>query len=135
MSFTDTSLNDPTSWSWDFGDGGSSTAQNPSHSYESAGLYTITLTATNAEGDDTTTRSITVVEPAPIADFTLSEANPDLGEAVSFTDTSRKAPNRWSWDFGDGTTSTLENPSHAYSSPGTYTVCLLYTSPSPRDRG
>lgn len=52
VTFTDLSTNDPTSWSWDFGDGGDSTDQNPSHQYDDSGLYTVTLTATNEFGSD-----------------------------------------------------------------------------------
>ncbi len=66
VQFTDLSSGTPTSWSWDFGDGGSSTAQNPSHTYNSAGTYTVSLTATNAYGSDTETKTgyITVTEPS-----------------------------------------------------------------------
>ncbi len=53
VDFTDLSTGNPTSWSWDFGDTGSSTAQNPSHEYASTGSYTVSLTATNAQGSDT----------------------------------------------------------------------------------
>jgi PKD repeat protein len=64
VSFTDLSTNDPTSWSWDFGDGGSSTEQHPSHTYTSAGSFTVSLTATNDAGSDTATKAdyITVVQ-------------------------------------------------------------------------
>ncbi len=66
VNFTDQSTNNPTSWSWDFGDGGSSTAQNPSHTYNTAGTYTVKLTATNDCGSNTKTKVdyITVTEPA-----------------------------------------------------------------------
>jgi len=64
VAFTDTSTNTPTSWAWDFGDGGTSTSQNPTHSYTSSGVYTVTLTATNAAGSNTKIRTayITVSE-------------------------------------------------------------------------
>lgn len=68
VAFTDTSGNGPTSWSWDFGDGSPrSTTQNPTHSYVAAGSYTVQLTATNAAGSDTATRSVTVVAPVTYA--------------------------------------------------------------------
>ncbi|MEW5924263.1 MAG: PKD domain-containing protein, partial [Candidatus Zixiibacteriota bacterium] len=57
VNFTDLSTNNPTSWSWTFGDGGTSTAQNPSHTYNSEGTYTVSLTATNAYGYDTETKT------------------------------------------------------------------------------
>jgi len=65
VQFTDLSSGDPTGWSWDFGDGGNSTAQNPSHIFTAAGVYTVSLTATNAQGGDTATKTdyITVTEP------------------------------------------------------------------------
>jgi PKD repeat protein len=64
VSFTDQSTGDPTQWSWDFGDGGTSTAKNPSHTYDEPGTYTVRLTATNSAGSDTATRSgyITVTD-------------------------------------------------------------------------
>ncbi|MCJ7749849.1 MAG: PKD domain-containing protein, partial [Armatimonadetes bacterium] len=65
VNFTDSSTNTPTSWSWTFGDTSSSTAQNPSHDYTSAGDYTVSLTATNAQGQDTETKTnyVSVTEP------------------------------------------------------------------------
>jgi len=57
VAFTDTSTGGATSWSWDFGDGGTSTLQNPSHTYASTGTYIVTLTATNAGGSDTETKT------------------------------------------------------------------------------
>ena len=69
VSFTDTSSGGPTSWSWDFGDGTSSTAQNPSKTYAALGSYTVSLTVSNSVGSDTATAvdQITVNAPAPIA--------------------------------------------------------------------
>ena len=63
--FTDQSSNDPTSWDWAFGDGGTSTDQHPEHTYTTAGTFTVTLTATNDVGSDTSTKPdyITVTEP------------------------------------------------------------------------
>ena len=71
VDFTDESTGLPTSSSWDFGDGGTSTAKNPSHTYQAAGTYTVTLTATNANGFDTKTGSITVSAP-PTGGISLS---------------------------------------------------------------
>jgi PKD repeat protein len=127
VSFTDSSTNNPTSWSWDFGDGSTSTTQNPSHTYTSAGTYTVKLTATNASGADTETRTgyITVSNPpGPTAGFSADPTSGDAPLAVSFTDSSTGNPTSWSWDFGDGTTSPAQNPNHTYATPGTYTVSL-----------
>lgn len=68
VQFTDLSTGDPTSWAWDFGDGGTSTEQNPAHTYADAGTYTVELVATNADGSDTATKTDYIVadEPNPI---------------------------------------------------------------------
>ena len=127
VSFTDSSTGNPTSWSWDFGDGTSSTAQNPNHTYTSAGTYTVSLTATNAQGSDTKTMTdyVNVTLPtSPTADFSANPTSGSTPLAVSFTDSSSGNPTDWSWDFGDGSTSTAQNPSHTYTSAGTYTVSL-----------
>ncbi|MCH6471365.1 PKD domain-containing protein [Sinomonas terrae] len=129
VAFTDTSTGSPTSWSWNFGDGGTSTSQNPTHTYASAGTYTATLTATNATGSNSTSSTITVSAlQAPVASF---KASPTSGAAplnVAFTDTSTGSPTSWAWDFGDGATSTAQNPSHTYAAPGTYTAKLTATN-------
>jgi len=62
---------------------------------------------------------------APVADFNISDNTPPLNVAVGFTDVSTNSPNAWLWNFGDGFTSTLKNPSHAYALPGTYNVQLI----------
>jgi PKD repeat protein len=124
--FTDQSTNTPTSWSWNFGDGQTSSAQNPSHSYSTPGTYTVSLTATNAGGGNTLTRTsyITVTAPAPVAAFTAAPTSGNAPLTVTFTDQSTNFPAAWSWNFGDGQTSTAQNPSHSYDSPGTYAVIL-----------
>ncbi len=137
VNFTDASSNSPTSWSWDFGDGGSSTAQNPSHEYTSAGDYTVSLTATNSGGSDTATKNnyISVssgVQP-PVADFVGSPTSGTAPLTVNFTDQSTNSPTSWSWDFGDGGTSTAQNPSHDYTSAGDYTVSLTATNSAGSD--
>jgi len=124
--FTDRSSGDPTSWLWSFGDGHSSSSHNPSHSYSSAGTYTVRLTARNSYGTDSVNRSVTVTAAGtvPDASFTSSPSSPDVGETVRFTDTSTGDPTTWSWNFGDGHTSLSPNPSHTYALAGSYTVRL-----------
>jgi PKD repeat protein len=206
VSFTDESSNFPTSWAWDFGDGATSTEQNPVHEYTTVGGHTVSLTATNSSGSDdlilnyyiyvgetptlelsmtqetlagndgTATVNatggnapyqwewnnssnnstiigltageycVTVTEygngcqatacidvtlealPAPIADFVADDTEACLSLTVNFTDLSTNNPTEWLWDFGDGATSTEQNPTHAYSTIGVYTVSLTATN-------
>ncbi|HOW05001.1 PKD domain-containing protein, partial [Methanospirillum hungatei] len=128
VQFTDQSTGGPTMWAWDFGDGGTSMVASPSYTYQEAGVYTVSLTASNTAGSDTKTEkdyiSVTGDIPPPVAMF---EATPLSGSApltVQFTDLSIGPPTSYAWDFGDGGTSTEANPSHVYSAGGTYTVKL-----------
>lgn len=127
VSFTDLSAGWPATWDWDFGDNSThSTEQNPVHRYADLGNFTVTLTVENARGNDTQVQSgfITVLEPtSPVADF---GAGPLLGMQpllVTFTDRSVGSPTSWVWDFGDGSSSTAQNPAHTYNA-GRYTVSL-----------
>ena len=116
VAFTDGSLNAPVSWSWDFGDSTTSNIQNPSHTYLAAGTYTVKLTVTNADGSSSVTSVVAIIPP--VASFTFS---PQLLQ-VSFSSTSTGNPSITTWDFGDGATSNLPNPTHTYATPGQYTV-------------
>lgn len=131
VNFTDASTNNPSSWSWTFGDGGSSSAQNPNYTYNTAGTYTVTLTASNCAGSGVETKVdyITVNEPpctatTPVAGFSGSPTSGDAPLTVSFSDASTNAPDSWSWTFGDGGSSSAQNPSYQYTVAGTYTVTL-----------
>jgi PKD repeat protein len=135
VQFNDTTGNYPDSWSWDFGDGSTSTLQNPTHAYTSLGLKTVTLTAylaanTSITNTSTKTNYINVVASAtpPIASFVGSPTTANIGTPVSFTDTSTNTPTSWTWTFGDSSGSGLQNPTHAYSSLGLYTVNLTATN-------
>ncbi|HEX3013129.1 MAG TPA: PKD domain-containing protein, partial [Methanobacterium sp.] len=127
--FTDKSTGDPTEWNWNFGDGTTSTMQNPTHKYSKVGSYTVELTATNAEGSNTITKAGYIkVVTKPIASFS---AKPTSGKApltVAFTDKSTGTPTKWKWSFGDGASSTEQSPKHQYLQEGNYKVTLKVTN-------
>jgi PKD repeat protein len=132
VTFTDASTNTPTSWAWTFGDGSTSTAQNPSHVYSSEGSYTVTLTATNAGGSDSETRigyiTVTTAVVAPVAAFSGTPTSGTAPLNVAFTDISTNSPTSWTWNFGDGGTSSVQSPTHTYTTAGTYTIMLTATN-------
>jgi PKD repeat protein len=125
VSFTDLSTNIPTTWLWDFGDLSTATAQSPTHTYTDAGSYTVSLTATNAAGSNTEIKTNYITTAPPVAAaFSASVTAGVVPLAVTFTDHSTGSPTEWTWDFGDGDTSTEQSPSHTYTDPGYYTVTL-----------
>ena len=137
VAFTDESTGDITGWLWDFGDDATSTLQNPSHTYDTPGTYQVRLTVTGPGGQDTETKAnyIEVSEPAqaPEAAFTGAPTSGKARLTVDFTDQSTGDITSWQWDFGDGATSTEQNPSHTYRRAGTYTVTLTVSGPGGSD--
>ena len=114
--------------SWNFGDGNSSSEQNPSNVFSSAGNYTVTLIVSNSYGASTNIQEnyITVTTPgAPQANFSGSPLHGPVGTTVQFTDQSGGTVNNWLWNFGDSETSSSQNPSHQYLSTGIFTVQLI----------
>lgn len=113
---------------WDFGDLNTSTATNPTHTYTSPGVYTVSLTVTNEVGDsDTETKQALIVvddTPALTAEFTANRLLASSPRTVYFKDQSKGNITSWEWDFGDGGSSTSQYPSHQYTEPGSYTVML-----------
>ena len=125
-SYTGTGL--ITSWFWDFGDSTSSTLQNPTHTYSTYGIYQVCLTITSSTGcSDTYCYGVDVRGPFCYAGF-----YPNTGSAlqVTFSDQSNSSSTitGWSWDFGDGGNSTLQNPIHSYTAGGYYNVCLTIST-------
>ena len=134
VQFMDTSTGSPTHWQWDFNDGATSTAQNPSHTFSSAGSYAVVLTVSNGTATSNVSQIINVLPSSVLAaSFTYSPASPVEGHAVQFTDTSTGSPTSWQWDFGDGGTSTAQNPSHTFASVSSYTVTLAVSNSSGSD--
>jgi len=124
--FTDTSANVPQSWLWEFGDGITSTEENPVYTYAAAGTYTVNLTVTNIKGTNKVTKTgyITkIIPPVPVVGFTTNVTSGVSPAPVQFTDQSTGVIFSRSWDFGDGSNSTEQNPVHRYA-PGTYSVNL-----------
>ncbi len=106
VNFTNSSTGNPTSFAWDFGDGGTSTLEDPSHSYSVPGVYTVSLTISNGAQSDTETKTayITVFRN-PVASFTISEDTVCSNTSITFTSTSVPGDatiNQYNWSFNDG---------------------------------
>ncbi len=136
VQFNDLSQN-ADSRSWDFGDGTNSTEQNPIHTYSAVGTYNVKLTVSNE--NDIVSKLATVTVQAyitspitPVADFNVNPTSGDAPLTVQFTDSSQNAV-RWTWSFGDGATSTEQNPTHTYFSAGNYIVSLTVNNANGTD--
>ncbi|HEX9984842.1 MAG TPA: PKD domain-containing protein [Thermoanaerobaculia bacterium] len=128
--FTDDSTGGVTSWFWTFGDGTNSSQQNPSHRYTVGGAYNVTLTVARGGATSGKTKTIIVTSsnpgtPAVNASFEVSPVTPAAGKSALFSDVSTGTPTAWSWNFGDGGTSTSKNPVHTFNVAGTYLVTLV----------
>lgn len=124
-------LNDPSiiSFAWDFGDGTTSTLANPSHTYTEPGTYIVSLQINHGSICGLSYpnyQTITVEGITPEFDILIDPCPP---HAVHFADTISDASS-WSWDFGDGTSSNLQNPTHVYPSTNNYHVGLTITTPA-----
>lgn len=123
-----------TAWRWDFGDGATSTEQNPVHAYEDPGVYTVTLAVTSASGSDVRVQpNCVIVQKAavPEADFVAVTRRPVRGTAVQFSDLSVPGSSgitSWLWDFGDGAWSAEQHPLHIYKASAVYDVYLTVSN-------
>jgi len=127
VSFQNTSTPPPSVANWDFGDGTTASGQNVAHTFTTANTYVVKLVNVFGGCNDSVSKPIIVLAP-PVANFkaddTVSCSN---SLTVNFTDLSSNAT-LWSWNFGDGNSSSVQNPSHTYSSYGSYTVTLTVSN-------
>lgn len=128
------------SYNWDFGDGNTSTEESPAHTYAQAGMYSVLLTVTTS--DSCIAHACEVVCTfSPVDTFYYGcqamfaaswGGDPNTGNfdplTLTFYDMSFGAATSWHWDFGDGATDTVQNPTHTYAQDGLYTVTLTITA-------
>ncbi|MFK8056762.1 MAG: PKD domain-containing protein [Saprospiraceae bacterium] len=131
VDFTSTSTNANT-YSWDFGNGMTSSEVSPTVTYTTAGTYTVTLTVTNACGQDVSTQSVVVAEGLPNAEFSISETSGCAPLMVRLTDETTGSPTAWSWTVSSNTganfMSTDQNPVFTLTQAGVYTFTLEATN-------
>jgi PKD repeat protein len=131
VQFTDASTGPVISRLWTFGDGYTSTDENPVHQYVSAGTYDVTLAVSNGSEASSLARAGYIVVNLPPPPVVAFSGTPRAGTApltVQFTDASTGSPTAWDWNFGDGGTSITQNPGHTYTTYGNYTVNLTATN-------
>lgn len=131
VQFVDTTSATIVSWAWDFGDGTTALVANPSHVYLTKSNYQVTLTVNSMEGCNE--QFSTTIKPtaSPVVGFNSS--NVCLGDTALFRDTSTTPMgviNSWFWDFGDGSTSSVQHPTHLYAEAGNFNIILSITTDS-----
>ncbi|MEQ8522329.1 MAG: PKD domain-containing protein [Vicingaceae bacterium] len=123
INFVDMSTNDPSTWYWTFGDGDTSSAQNPSHDYLENGTYQVCLAVSNAYGSDTVCDSVEVKKVLPTAFFTYNDS---AFPQIAFKDESTGPPTSWQWNLADtaGPVVGVQNPIYTFKNNGIRNVCL-----------
>ncbi|GAA4313446.1 hypothetical protein GCM10023143_23720 [Compostibacter hankyongensis] len=129
VQFSDQSAGNPTQWKWDFGNGNTAVGKNPAATYSQPGTYTVSLTISDGNTENTVTKAafITVYAP-PTVSFRNTPAGGCYPLEVNFTDESVPGSGtirQWTWDFDDGSTSSEQHPVHTYMAAGNYNVKLL----------
>lgn len=117
----------PMTYLWDFGDGTTSSFENPSKHYGAPGIYTVKLKVSNAQGNNTKTQTNLIkVYQRPVVSFSASDTNGCQPFLVNFNSqiTGGGTIIQYTWDFGDGYSTTQQNPEYTYQTPGTYSVSL-----------
>ncbi|MES2850595.1 MAG: PKD domain-containing protein [Bacteroidota bacterium] len=129
IAFTNTSVPSPASVVWHYGDGNTGTDMNAVYTYQTAGSYTVKMVANFGACNDSASRTITVLAKPTAAFSTTDTADCKAPFTVNFSNQSANATS-YTWYFGDGVTSTLQNPSHIYNNVGNYSVKLVVTNAS-----
>jgi PKD repeat protein len=123
------------SYDWDFGDGTQKTTTGPitTHDFVTAGTFSVTLVVTDDAGRQAVFNdAVTIVTDSPTADFTFAQSPPTSAHTMQFNSSGSSAISgrtitSYSWDFGDGTSSTLASPAHTYAAAASYNVTLTVT--------
>jgi len=128
LTFTSTGTAVGPTYLWNFGDGNTSTLQSPTHAYANDSLYIVTLTVTDTNGcDSTITDTIRILKPT--ANFSWAVDTMYCGAVqIAFTDSSTGFVTSWNWDFGNGGTAIIQNPTAFYTTGGIYSVTLIVTN-------
>ncbi|MCO6500128.1 MAG: PKD domain-containing protein, partial [Vicingus serpentipes] len=130
MSFTDSTIvyqGTISGWEWDFGDGNTSTSQNPFNTFTTVGPYDVKLIVTSSLGCKDSLVTSVLVNTPPVANFTF-DGTLSVNDPVQFTDGSSIDVVNWEWDFNDGSTSVDKNPLHTYLLENTYEVELIVSN-------
>jgi PKD repeat protein len=137
VNFVDQSGGVVDAYEWDLGDGTITSEQNPVHTYNQTGVYSVKQTVSNSIGTSEETKNgyITVLPlpPAPAANFKTDKRTGPAPLTVQFQDTASGEITRWNWDFGDGNISTERDPVNTYQKPGVYSVSESVTGPGGSD--
>lgn len=132
VTFSDTSKNHPTQWLWDFGDGTLSTEQNPVKTYSLPGEYYVALDVSNDISNDRKVCNdyihVEQEDQAPLAGIQIPIVSGDVNSKITFLDGSQHMPEYWEWNFGDGNTSSAQNPVHTYNNTGNHTITLTVSN-------
>jgi PKD repeat protein len=129
---TDSGGNSITQWNWNFGDGVTSTLQNPPHVFTTVGNFSPSLVVTNSLGLAITASGPSIAAMLPMLQYTATPTNGLSPLSVQFTspgtDSGGNAITAWNWNFGDGSVSTLQNPTHIYATAGNFSPGLMATN-------
>lgn len=132
VSFKDLSTGNPKYWDWDFGNGQLSNLQNPDITFSQPGTYAIKLVVRNGNGANGITKDAYItVYPSPVLSISADATTACIPAAINFTGNASTAEgiiSSYQWDFGDGGTSTDQNPQHTYTETGYYNVSFSATS-------